>query len=328
MIVGPSLLVWLVLAAILGAGTAAVVSSLVFPRLLSRLAGASPARRARIVTALCLTPLATGLVLALLCLLPSLYAVLWPALDHCNEHADHHLHLCLVHPPVLALGPAPRFAAAALLGLVLIRAVPGIVRLSRAHRVLARLRRASSPAPPDLRSVDTDEAFSFTGGLFRPDIYLSRGLREGLDPVQLAVVLEHERAHVRRRDILRRLAARLGVLFHGPATGRMLLATLDLACEEACDEEAATRLGDRVRVAQAIVAAARLVPRPPPALAAGVVGFTADALTHRVTCLLASPQRDPAGRRWVVVSIAAALVALSPALHHATETVLSLLAHP
>jgi Zn-dependent protease with chaperone function len=288
----------------------------------------SPARRARVLAALCLAPLATGLALVGLCLLPSLSAALWPALDHCTAHADEHLHLCLVHPPDVALGAVAQIAAAAVLVVVLVRGVPGVVRLVRAHLVLARLRRVSSPAPPDLRSVDTDAAFSFTGGLLRPDIYLSRGLRDGLDPAQLAAVIEHERAHVRRRDILRRHAARLGVLFHGPATGRALLAALDLACEEACDEEAATHLGDRVRVAQAIVAAARIAPRPPPALAAGVVGFTVDALTHRVTTLLDSPRHDPAWPRGIAAGAVLLLVVLSPAMHHAIETVLSLLANP
>jgi Zn-dependent protease with chaperone function len=263
----PSLLPWLALAAILGGVCVAAASALALPRLLVRLERSSPARRARVLTALSLAPLATGLALAGLCLVPSLSAALWPALDHCTAHADEHLHLCLIHPPAVALGSMAQLAAAAFLVFVLVRGVPGVVRVARAHVVLARLRRVSSPVPPDLRGVDTDAAFSFTGGLLRSDIYLSRGLRDGLDPTQLAAVLEHERAHVRRRDILRRHAARLGALFHGPATGRGLLAALDLACEEACDEEAATRLGDRARVAQAIVAAARLPRRPPPGLA-------------------------------------------------------------
>ena len=72
----------------------------------------------------------------------------------------------------------------------------------------------------------------------------------------------------------------------------------------------------------------RLKPRPPPALAAGVVGFTAEALTHRVTALLAPPPSEPTPSRWLLAGAFVALVVLAPALHHATETVLSLLAHP
>jgi len=326
---GSPLGLWLGIAGLLAAAAMSVALALSWSRLRPLLARLAPARRARILTALCLAPLAAAVALALACLLPSLYASLWPGLDHCTRHADEHLHLCLVHPPQAMLGLTALLVAAAAVVLVLVRAVPGLVRLLRARRVLARLRGLSVVADlPGVRSVDSDAVFSFTGGLLHPDIYLSRGLREQLAPTQLAAVLAHERAHVRRRDVLRRHLAQLGVLLHGPATAHALLSALELACEEACDAEAAASLGDPAEVAQAIVAVARLKPRPPPALAAGVVGFTAEALTHRVTALLAPPPSEATSSRWLLAGAVVALVVLAPALHHATETVLSLLAHP
>jgi Zn-dependent protease with chaperone function len=323
---GSPLVAWLAVAAIVGAASVSILVALTLPRLLARLEGSSPARRARVLTALCLAPLAAGVGLAVLCLLPSLYAALWPGLDHCTQHADEHLHLCIFHPPAAVVGSVASLFSLVCIAAVVLRAAPDVLRIHRARRVLARLHDVSEPLPPDLRSVDTDAAFSFTGGLLRPAIYLSRGLRDSLDPAQLAVVVEHERAHLRRHDLLRRLAAQLGALFHGPGTGRALLSATDLACEEACDEEAATRLGDRVQVAKTLVAAARLVPRLPSPLAASVVGFTGDALTHRVENLLRDPHRDPAVSGWIVVGAAIALLALAPALHHTAETILSLVA--
>ncbi len=328
MTTGSPLALWLGVAALLGAATVAAVTASVLPLLASTLARTAPARRARMLTALCLAPLATGLALALACLLPSLYAALWPALDHCTQHADEHLHLCLVHPPAAVLGLTARGVGVAGIVLVLVRAVPGLLRGWRAQRVLARLRDASTQADlMGVRNVDSDAVFSFASGLLRPDIYLSRGLRERLDPAHLAAVLEHERAHVRRRDVLRRYAARVGALWHAPGIAVSLLAALDLACEEACDAEAAERLGDRVQVAQAIVAVARLGPRLPPAVAATVVGFGAETLTHRVVTLLEAPPPEPTSARWRLSATLVALVLLAPVLHHATETVLSLLAH-
>ncbi len=329
MTTGSPLALWLGLAALLGAATVAVVIAIVLPRLRPALERLAPARRARVLTALCLAPLGAGALLALACLLPSLYAALWPALDHCTRHADEHLHLCLVHPPAAVLGLTALLVGAAGSALLLVRGLPGVLRLYRAHRVLARLRGASVQADlAGVRSIDSDVVFSFAGGLLRADIYLSRGLRERVDEGQLAAVLAHERAHVRRRDVLRRHMAQLGALLHMPGAGRTLLSALELACEEACDAEAAATLGDRVQVAQAIVAVARLAPRPPTAVASSVVGFTAEALTHRVTALLAAPPQEPAPSRWRLPAAVAALVLLAPALHHATETVLSLLAHP
>ncbi len=139
---------------------------------------------------------------------------------------------------------------------------------------------------------------------------------------------QHERAHVRRRDVLRRHAARVGALMHTPGTARQLLSGLELACEEVCDAEAAVTLGDRVQVAQAIVAVARLGTRPPSTVAATVLGFTGDALGRRVAALLGTPAPEPIASRWAVSAALVALVLLAPALHHATETVLSLLARP
>lgn len=328
MTAGSPLVLWLGVAAILGAVIVAATIASAMPRLRPVLTGLTPARRARVLTALCLAPLVAGVGLALACLLPSLYSALWPTLDHCTRHADEHLHLCLAHPPAATLGVLAALIGVMGLALLVARSVRDVLGLVRAQRVLARLRGTSTQDATGVRGVDSDAAFSFTGGLVRPDIYLSRGLRERLPPSQLAAVLAHERAHVRRRDVLRRHAAQLGALMHMPGTARLLLSALELACEEACDAEAAAAVGDRVLVAQAIVAVARLGTRPPGAVAATVLGFTGDALGHRVAALLATPAPEPIASRWAVSAALVALVVLAPALHHATETVLSLLARP
>ncbi|MDQ3037810.1 MAG: hypothetical protein M3Y87_35780, partial [Myxococcota bacterium] len=41
-----------------------------------------------------------------LALAPSFAALVWPAIDHCGAHGDHHAHLCALHPPHhVALAP-------------------------------------------------------------------------------------------------------------------------------------------------------------------------------------------------------------------------------
>ncbi|MFB6261214.1 MAG: hypothetical protein ABEK42_11175 [Thiohalorhabdaceae bacterium] len=100
----------------------------------------------------------------------------------------------------------------------------------------------------------------------------------------------------------------------------MLHEALDLAVERAADEAAARRVGDRVTVAEALLAVARMGP-----VAAPGPGFTQDPLELRVRALLAGA---PAGREpWrgtgaALAGLAVTLLALSPQFHHGLETLL------
>ncbi|MCA9663891.1 MAG: M48 family metalloprotease [Myxococcales bacterium] len=327
-----SLASWLALAAVAVAVVVAGVVALAWPRLAPRLRRLRPARRARALSWLALAPLiaAAGLVVA--CVLPSLYAALWPALDHCTRHADEHLHLCLAHPPAHPLGALLGLLVVGAAGVVVLRLGGALARFGRAHRVLARVRRASVGSDAaDVRSVDSEAPFSFAAGILRPAIFVSRGLRDRVSAEVLAAVLAHERAHLRRRDLLRRYAATLAATLHGPRTGEAILDELELACEEACDAEAAATLDDPGLVAAAIVAVARLRPRlrPLAALAEATAAFAEDALSRRVHALLEVPsesaERPP--RRGSLALFGLALLILAPALHHLTESTLSALAH-
>lgn len=322
---GASLALWLGFASLLAAAGVSTVSAVLVPRLWTKLASVAPARRARVLLALCLAPAVAGSALALACLLPSLYAAIVPALDHCTRHADEHLHLCLAHPTAVPLGFMGLSLLVGVFSVCLVRALFVLMPVIRARRVLARLEVASEENG-GVRLVDSDAVFSFTGGLWRSSVFLSRGLQARLSGSQLRAVLAHERAHARRRDVLRRHLAQLGALLHAPGVARSLIAALDLACEEACDAEAAAEVGDRVEVAQTIVAVARLGSRLPDAVAATAAGFTAEALTQRVQALLSSPPAETDRPRGLGLIAVAALVVLAPALHHATETILSLLA--
>lgn len=91
---------------------------------------------------------------------------------------------------------------------------------SRALRSL--LRAAGRPVPPSILNraaaldcasrvdaVAGEEAFAVTYGLVRPRILVSTGLAAALTVGEIDAVLAHEREHLRHRDPLRMLAARL-----------------------------------------------------------------------------------------------------------------------
>ncbi len=167
-------------------------------------------------------------------------------------------------------------------------------------------------------------------GLIRPRVLVSRGLLEQLDEDGQAIVFEHERAHIRRRDALIASLVTFCVPLHVPGVGRWLLREIEIAAEQACDEETGARIGDRTRVAEAILAVERLAQRAPPGLVpAGAVGFGDCAVVRRVESLLADPRAPrslwPAGVALGLVMLAMLLG--SSSLHHTTESLISVIAH-
>jgi hypothetical protein len=126
---------------------------------------------------------------------------------------------------------------------------------------------------------------------------------------------------------LRLVAAALLSAGHLPATRRLLLADLALACEQAADDEAAAAVGDRLRVAEAIVTVERVLGSSQSGLAAAM-GMDGASTVARVEGLLREPQASGPillrGLLWGLAAVAAVLLASD--LHHLTETLLEALA--
>ena len=144
------------------------------------------------------------------------------------------------------------------------------------------------------------------------------------------MVLAHERAHVRRRDALVGSVVRALAVVHLPWVGRWLVQELEVAAEQACDEEAARFVTDRVTVAAAILTVERAAQHAATrALAPVAVAFGARAVERRVEALLVEPE-PPRSLRPLAISIGVGLVSVlvfADELHHLTESVLSVIAH-
>jgi Zn-dependent protease with chaperone function len=319
----------LALGLLAGLGFAALTSlavAWVWPRLRAPLARLHPASRARLVWLAAAAPSALPALLVALCFVPGLLAAAGLAHDHCARHPDH-LHLCLSHAsaPLTHAGIGLLLAGAAL---VVVVVGPELLRLARTRRWVAGLvRRAQRPAP-DVEVFESAAPFAFAAGLRRPRIFLAASLVESLPRAQLAAVLEHERAHARRRDPLARLAARVLSFAHLPRVRRALLRELAIASEQACDAEAGRRIDDRLAVAEAILSVERILSAAAPA-PAGVAGFEGHSVAQRVEALLA-PEPPAPGRGAYPIAAALALgagLALADPLHHATEHFLALVTH-
>jgi hypothetical protein len=308
------------LATLVAAASISLAVAAAWSLLRGRLARLHPAVAARRLWLLAAAPgIAPSLVLAL-CLLPGLLGA-----DHCAIHGEHP-HLCLRHLAAARGGVLALLAAGAIGALAWALAAGGL-RLARAWRGAAVLAAAADAGlAPDVAVLAADAPLSVCLGALRPRIVVSDGLLRALAPASLAAVLAHERAHARRRDALRALLARALSWPHLPNVRRQLLAALALASERACDEAASESTGDRLLVAETILAVERLhAGAAPPALLAASFGDT--AVPARIESLLSEPAA-PAGARRAWLHAAAAVstaIPLAAPLHHAVEHLLGAL---
>jgi Zn-dependent protease with chaperone function len=314
------------LATVLFAAVTAIGGAMLYPLLRRRLALLDPAVRAKAVIAWAAAPLLLGAALTAACFMPSLPLLLVASGDHCVDHADHHPHLCLVHRPDSA-GSTTGWIVVAIAGVFLAAGVLRRVRETvQARGLLRALDAASRPtAMAGVRLIDVDEPLSMATGGRRGGILMASRLSDSLPAEFLEAVVEHERAHLRRRDASWRVATAFLSVPHLPSVRRRLLADLALACEQACDEEAARRVGDRLRVASAIIAVTRMCSGRAPSVLAPAFGG-ADVVA-RVERLMTNPGNDRRQPRsaWLVALATVAIAAMAGPLHHLTETALGLL---
>ncbi len=228
-----SLLIWLATTVV-----ASLVSASAYPlyRALNRRSMPESAAFGQLVYAL-LPPLAATLITVMV-MTPSLSGMVVPAHCHTGD--------CSGHRPMSG-NPSPLFLAlVALASLVLFLAA---ILLSRTlwrtrRRLLALYHLSSAETGSSYRVVNTPAPLAWCAGIFRPRIYLSRGLLSRLDERQIDVVLAHERNHAARRDNLRATLVHWATLLWPGRRRKRFRADLDQCTEQACNRAAARTVGD------------------------------------------------------------------------------------
>jgi Zn-dependent protease with chaperone function len=266
-------------------------------------------------------------LLTVVCLVPDQLGMLGIE-DHCLEHPGHH-HFCIAHDafPVGAMSWAGLTAVFFVAAAALILHLPGALKTRRALAALRVLSRRDRVAGVSV--VPSGRPFAATLGLTRPTVFLSSALLSSVDADVLEVIQAHEASHLRRRDPLRLAVARAVSLLHLPSTRRALMADLCLACEQAADQEAATTVGDPLRVARALLAVERTLKDSSPLLSG--VAFTTGHLSARVDALTESSEvpGGPSARMATGLFLGLALAVIfgivlgARPLHHVTETLLT-----
>lgn len=305
--------------------SSALVSAAAGP-LARRLEAWAPRARHHALLGLLVAPLFLTAWATAAALIPSLLAWSRGGVDHCAIDADHP-HLCLLHH---AAEPGP-VAAALLVALGLWISSRLVAAYGRHRRAAALLRRLLSASSADANHgawlLPVPEPLCLSVGLWSVEIVLSEGLVRESAPVEVEIMLRHERAHQRRRDALWALFARGTSLFLLPKTRQALLARLELAAEQACDEASALDPDERLQVAALLLKLEqRLAALTPSPL---IVSIGSSSVPARVEALLEEPRRAGGSARVVVLlfALGAMLLGNYDSVHHVAERVLSVLGH-
>jgi beta-lactamase regulating signal transducer with metallopeptidase domain len=214
-----------------------------------------------------------------------------------------------------------------------------ILGAARACRSLLRARRAlsqwSRSAPPvdDTTSVPLLRISGAVppmtaAGILRPRVLLSGEAESYLTSGELQAALNHEFAHVRRRDNLRKLLLRFL-----PFPGMRNLESVWLeATEIAADDASVTNAAEALDLAAALIKVSRLAPLSEPVeLTASLVRAPSGAMHARIARLLAwrelhsSQSSSQFPRRLLAAAVAAVLMLIASyshiliGVHQATE---------
>jgi Zn-dependent protease with chaperone function len=285
---------------LLGVGLAAFMTT---PWVLRRLKAAPPNWRVRLAF-LAILSIGASVVSLLGVLVVPEAIVVW-RVSNIWEVCSRAIHELLARP----LLRIPSIAAGGALGAVLGRfgwaLVTGFLASARARVRTAEPRwRLGRGEPVFIASLESPTAYSV--GARRGQVVLSHGLLEILDPQEFEAVLLHEEGHLRARHHGKLMAARairasLGFL---PPV-RAVLGLLEQAMEEAADEHAAQRLGDRATVGSALAKAGlSSLGRPVGALAL-TEGLDVPGRVRR----LLEPPEVPTWVPWACLALAGILLA-------------------
>ncbi|HEV3091259.1 MAG TPA: M56 family metallopeptidase [Candidatus Cybelea sp.] len=198
------------------------------------------------------------------------------------------------------------------------------LRLCASLLSIARIRRTARPSPGAGPGVLVSDvvAIPIVAGLVQPAIVIPQDLPGRITPSDLARIVAHERAHVRRHDGLWNLVARTieAVLFFNPWV-RLACVRLCEEREVACDDWVVANAGGAGEYAGVLAALAQSLRAAKPPLLTPSALRSRHSLVRRIERLGADPGRrltiNPyaIGGTLVIFAIATiVLSALSPAL--------------
>jgi TonB family protein len=199
----------------------------------------------------------------------------------------------------------------------------GLARLGASVVGIDRIRKNAAVMSTDRADVlvSADVTVPLAVGFLKPAIIIPKHMLGKLAPADLERIIEHERAHIRRHDVLANLVQRLleSCLFFNPwvyIIGRNLV----LEREAACDDWVVSKTGDPDEYAACLASLARSLRQPRAQLATPSVLGSRHSLVERIERLAGNASRRIALNYYVMggtvmlfVLLTLAIEAFSPA---------------
>ena len=178
---------------------------------------------------------------------------------------------------------------------------------------------------PDIIVLDSQTPSAFAGGLMRPKCYVTTGLIERVTETELDIIIEHERTHIKHRDIQKKLLFSLFASLYPKPVARRLNRMFSVTVEQLADAHVG-KSHCAFAIAETLVKAARAQHLSAGANPLMVNYVTADDVDVRVRALIA-PQAFRS-LSWAYCLLLMALVtfvssAAVDAVHHLIEAVFS-----
>ena len=178
-----------------------------------------------------------------------------------------------------------------------------------------------------LTVIKSEESRAFTTGFFNPRSYITSGLSQQLTSQEVTVVTEHELAHARTHDPLRKYIFSLLTAFFPTFIAQNLNSNFSLALEQVADASVLTAVNDETVIAKTLLKVSKLSHHSiGTKITASNCHFSTHPLTLRIEYLL----NDKKGQSFptllfLLFSITVALLStLSVDLfHHALERLFS-----
>tara|TARA_R110002073_G_scaffold2938_5_gene19544 strand:- start:113837 stop:114799 length:963 start_codon:yes stop_codon:yes gene_type:complete len=249
MILGyPAMLLNLLTIVILGVMTGAVVATPIAWWVSARLPALCLRSRQSALWLLAVFPLVSGLITALLSVLPELF----PESDLWLGGIIHWHHVYLLSPTTWH-GVFILASLAFLLGVAIISARKSITDYQR-QCFLAQL---SDKKEGVLAEVDAAVPMAFAVGLWRPQAFITSGLASQITCEERQVINLHEQAHVHRKDPLKKFLFQVLTSLYPAKIRGVFQFELDLTLEQSADEAVLQRYS-REAIAQSLLTVAKL----------------------------------------------------------------------